>query len=235
MYSVVSHEHREKKRQANIQIQQYDDIDLLPLDSERGRQNLANESGRRASSSHLQNTSVTIEDNGTGYSRLCHAGPRKSQTRKQEYLHHSLEQLQQDGRKSGASAANSKGSSYSEVRPTSQLIVAKGNYSMISEVKPPPIPIRLSICIPSEVESTQKMLNGVEITSSKEVKSPATPKPYQNMSSAAPEPDKDKVMYDKVETPKVTDNAFFDESFLSEFHNVQAQSTLTEKLYDVVN
>ena len=87
MYAVIPKEHLEQKRKKNqIRIQQYDDIDLFPLESR---------TEFESDGSHLQ-VSVTMEEE---YSRLCHVGPRMNQTKKHTQHHSSSEQLVHDAGK----------------------------------------------------------------------------------------------------------------------------------------
>lgn len=212
MYSVVSKEHCEKKRKANLQIQPYDDVMLSSMEVV---QDHANESVE----SELQNANP--ED--TGYDRLRHPGPRMSQTKKKEHL--SYELLKQDARKGSLSAAND--GSYSEVhpspRPSSQVIVPR-NYTLIDDkeaVPPPPLPSRLSVSIPlpsiplPEV-TTQKMPN-------------SSPENTENIPKTN--------AYETIDaTPSVTDEEFEMKGLrMSEFHNTQAEkNTVTKGDYDVI-
>ena len=119
LYSVVSKEHCEKKRNAN-QNQQYDDVILSSMEVKTKPQDLANES-------QLQNA----DPEDTGYSRLCHPGPRMNMTKTQEHISYEQGSL---------SATNSKDGSR----------VMTGNYPLIDEKEdvPPPLPSRLDISEP---------------------------------------------------------------------------------------
>ena len=211
MYSVVSKEHCEKKRKANLQIQPYDDV-VLSMEVGTKPQDHANEGGE----SQLQNANP--ED--TGYSRLCHPGPRMSQTKKPEHL--SYELLKQDARKGSLSAANLKNGSYSEVqpspRPSSQVIVP-ANYTLIDdkEVLPPPLPSRLSVTIPlPSIPLPQKMPN-------------SSPENTENIPKTN--------AYETIDaTPSVTDEEFLMQGLcMTEFHSTQAEkNTVTKGDYDVL-
>ena len=178
LYSVVSKEHCEKKRTANLQNQQYDDVILSTVEVETKPQDLANES-------QLQNA----DPEDTGYSRLCHPGPRMNMTKTQEHISYEQGSL---------SAANSKDGSYSEVHhppPHPSSRVMTGNYPLIDEKEdvPPPLPSRL--------DTSEPLL--------------ATHKPNTSPENVAQINVYDTV----IDTaPSVIDEVF-DERFMSQFHN----------------
>ena len=241
MYARISQEHREKKKKTKLCIQQYDDINLLELDGKETEEK--NEGPQMV-------VSITMEEDETGYSRLQHAGPRMSQTRKHIPSTSSNEPQQQDGgKKSSAgivSAANmtnsSKDVSYSEVYPTHNLGPATkltatnivGGYSVIERENaetevPPPLPHRLSLCVQSPSDSTQKPSSSSHVPSLDEVQGQAALKRYQNVPhTAALGGTKEGGVVEKEGAPNVT--------FLTEFHDIQAQGEAGtgEILYDVV-
>jgi hypothetical protein len=244
MYAVVSEEHRQKKKMAKLCIQQYDDINLLQLNS----QDPAGEGESR------MQLSVTMEDGNPGYSRLQHAGPRMSMTKQTKYLHSSLstsspQLLEEESGKRNSyiagggpppMAGGEKG--YSEVhpmRPRSHLIASTtaGGYSMIEPGKkesemPPLLPKRTvesTLSPPPEPKRSiyeTKPLPG-------EVESPLTLFQYQTV------PPKDSTTEPKqgsgysVGTPTLSDMDFFGD--VMEFHNVQAQEGAPDQqLYEKV-
>ena len=183
----MSKEHCEQKRKANLQNQQYDDVVLSSMEVEINPQDHANESVE----SQLQNANP--ED--AGYSRLCHPGPRMSQTKK----HSSSDMLKQDAMKGSSSAANSNNGSYSEVhppppRPSSRVMA--GNYTLIDEKQdvPPPLPGRL--------DTSEPLLVTYELNTSPECK------------EIVPEIN----VYDTV-VDTAPSEEFFDQRFMSEYHN----------------
>ena len=185
MYAAIPKEHLEQKRKKNqICIQQYDDIDLLPL-----------ESHTESDGSHPQ-VSVTMQGDNNEYSRLCHVGPRMNQTKKHTQHHSSSEQLLHDPGKRGGMrlcAANANDDhSYSEVTCSTPKLVdpnIMGKYSLIdtSFHAPhnvggvPPLPKRHSVCSPSLVESSQNTPNICVTSASLEGKSSSSSKPYKNV------------------------------------------------------
>ena len=179
MYTVIPKEHREAKRKKKqVCVQQYDDIDLPPL-----------ESRTQSDGSHLQ-TSVTMEGTSRDeYSRLCHVGPRMNQMRKHSHpLPATAGYEQLDAGKCGSvglCVANPNDDhSYSEVAcPTSKA----RKHSLIDVDVPrndiPLPPKHLSTRFPSPVESLPSIC---VITASDEVKgSTSCPMPYTNVASLA--------------------------------------------------
>ena len=249
LYATVPEEHRQMKKMAKLCIQQYDDINLLPLESR--------EAGEGEDDSKMI-TSVTIEGGGgEGYSRLCHAGPRMNQPR---YFHSSFSasspQLLLDDNSNRNNSISSSGqvekTNYSEVepmRPRSRLIVPSdisGGYSLIEQGEsgsdpPPPLPDRSnksSHSPPKEsglLKSTRSMS---ELEDGMGSGAPP-PIPYQNfpaVTDTAGEPLRIGAGYSMVANPasppKITDPDFFGE--VMEFHNSQAQEMTPDKLYEKV-
>ena len=170
MYSVIPKEHREAKRKKNeICIQQYDDIDLPPL-----------ESRKQSDGSHLQ-VSVTMEGDSDEYSRLCHVGPRMNQTRKHSHPQPGYEQLVHDD-------AGKRDHSYSEVTcPTSKAtvpnVVGKHSDADVPCNAVPLPPKHINPHLPSPVEN---LPNICVITASDEfTSSTSCPTPYKNVASLA--------------------------------------------------
>ena len=175
MYAIVLKEHIEEKKKKKLSIQRYDDIHLLPLELQ----------DRAPSAGSQFQGSNTAEVKNTDYSRLCHAGPRMSQTRKHMYPHPDGEHLQQDGKKSTISHTKDD-HSYSEVLPTTPNlnITATGRYSQLNAPEndgtvPPPLPAHCSMYLTSmsPVKSMQKVSSSADVLSSVEV---ITPAPYLN-------------------------------------------------------
>ena len=235
MYAVIPKEHREQKKKRNqICIQQYDDIDLLPLES----QDMPESDG-----SHHHQASVTVEGSTTtGYSRLCHVGPRMNQLQTKKHTQHNSggELVVHDvGKRRSMSlcTTNVNSENSSSTRPTSKLIVPNimGKHSLIEIAAPhnvddsaPPLPKRLSVCLPSPVENPQNKPNVCDTTSEK-VKSSAIPIPYQGAPTLGTlEPKDDEHTYSVVKElkPNMAEKDFVDEC-LSELQN-------GEQLYDVV-
>lgn len=223
MYAVVSEEHKEKKKLAKLCIQQYDDINLVPLDREEGEQN--------GNGSKLL-ASVTVEGDSTGYSRLQHAGPRMSQTRRHMFsVSGGADQPTDDGKRNGPSANTTKDLSYSEVRPTgnpsSELtapMVITGGYSVINQSKedddvPPPLPQRVSMCV-------DPSYTGAGVT-----EPPA--QFHSKPSTGTAEGGGPNYSVVGKGEPSTTNTDFFDEQFLSDFGNKKPRR-LGEQLYDSV-
>ena len=232
LYAVVPEEHRQKKKMAKLCIQQYDDINLLPLNS--------HDAARGENESSMV-TSVTIEGGGgEGYSRLCHAGPRMNQTSK--YLHSSLSmsspQLlnEASGRKDSRTGSVKIDKTYSEVepvRPRSRLIIPSGitgGYSMIEQREEdsagPPLPERINK--PPQQTDGGLLQATMSMSEPQEVESSTASIPYQNMpavTDGASEPVKFEAGYSMVAKPAspqfTTDGDFFGD--VMEFHNLQAQ------------
>jgi hypothetical protein len=202
MYAVIPKEHREQKKKRNqICIQQYDDIDLLPLES----QDMPESDG-----SHHHQASVTVEGSTTtGYSRLCHVGPRMNQTKKHTQCNSGGELVVHD------------------VGKRRSMSLCTTNVNSVDDGAPP-LPKRLSVCLPSPVENPQNKPNVCDTTSEK-VKSSASPMLYQGAPTLGTlEPKNDEHTYSIVKElkPNVAEKDFADEC-LSELQNA-------EQLYDVV-
>ena len=233
MYAVIPKEHREEKRKKNqICIQQYDDIDLLPLESQ-----ITMESDGL----HLQAMEGDISN---GYSRLRHVGPRMSQSKKHTRPQSGGEKLMLhdvgNRRSMSLSVANANSvceNSNSELcttRPTSKLIVPNvvGKHALIEvgaahdiDCDAPPLPKRLSTCLLSPVEIPQNM-PGICDTASNEVKSSTSPTLFQDIPNlGTSEPRDGEHMYSVVNELTSKKDAG-DDSLLA----LQAG----EQLYDVV-
>ena len=252
LYATVPEEYRQKKKMAKLCIQQYDDINLLPLDSR--------EKGEGDEESKV--ASVTIEGGGgEGYSRLCHAGPRMNQSKK--YSHSSFSasspQLLDDigDRNDSFTSSVKVNKQYSEVepmRPRSTLLVPsgiKGSYSIIRQgedgsVSPPPLPNRINKLSHSPPNDSGLLKDTRSSTSEKDptcnVENSATqpPIPYQNMPAVGDtsgDPAKIgagySVVVNPVSLPRVTDGDFFGE--VLEFRNLLAVEEKTQdQLYEKV-
>ena len=187
MYAVIPKEHREQKRKKNqVCIQQYDDIDMFPLESR---------TEFESDGSHLQ-VSVTMEGDDSEYSRLCHIGPRMSQTKKHTQHHSSSEQLVHDAGKRESvrlCAANANDDHfYSEFEVPCSIpklvipnIVGNGTDAPHNIDGVPPLLKRHSMPSPSPMESPQNTPNICVTTVSVEVESSPSPVPCQNVPTSA--------------------------------------------------
>ena len=257
MYSCVSREHCEKKK-ASLKVQQYDDIDLEPLDLEKKSQALANENTQSAS--HRENASITVEIDSTGYSRLRLAGPRMSKTRKTEghsamttsAMTASAEQLDSEKLHSASAGGSRNLKPYSKVgRPTSQIVTAssakRNSYALLTTKEDenlPPIPNRLNLSLEPSVEGMQMGLKGAKGLSD-DVRNPTSSKPYQNVPRAAGlavDPNTGShTLYSEINPTKSTKDTttaaihtLDEETFLAKFSSQLGDSSQQEGLYDVV-
>jgi hypothetical protein len=247
LYSTVPEEHRQKKKMAKLCIQQYDDINLLPLESR--------VAGEGEDESKVV-ASITIEGGvSEGYSRLCHAGPRMNSSKRFGYpFSTSTPQLLDDSseRKDSVSSSSVKVDNYSEVepmRPRSMLLVRTGitgSYSMIKQgkdgsVTPPPLPDRINMLShspPTESWLLKDTRSSTEKDPVVEVESSGTqpPIPYQNIDRSG-DPAKIGAGYSMVANPasppRITDGDFFGD--VMEFHNLQAaEGSTQDQLYEKV-
>ena len=241
---------------AKLNVQQYDDINLLPLNGNEAAGAVAGEKGEGDESKVV--VSVQMERSGDmeGYSRLCHAGPRMGQPKR--YLYSSLStsspQLLEEGSDSKDDRTGSVKDEkpYSDVdhfRPRSRLI-GTGGYSMIEQSRPesdvpPPLPGRMkeglvsSSPVKSGLLKTARSASEIDLPVDK--MSSAAPAPYQNLPPAEPgvvaEPPRGGAGYsliaNPVSPPKVPDN-FFEFSDVIEFRNLQAQEQMQDQLYEKV-
>ena len=241
MYAAVSEEHRMKKKMAKLRVQQYDDVNLFD--------------GKAGGDESKMVVSVQMEGVGEeGYSRLCHAGPRMTQTKR--YLHSSLSvsspELLDDGSKPGRAGSVKTDMSYSEVepmRPHSKVIAPRitGGYSMIEQGKeecgiPPPLPTRMmetSMSTPPVESSLLKTaMSAGELDILQEVEGSPGPVPYQNPPTTVAEATEQprggagySVITSTGSPPHITDDFFSD---IFEFRNLQAQEESPEQLYEKV-
>ncbi|CAI8031681.1 hypothetical protein GBAR_LOCUS17971 [Geodia barretti] len=244
LYATVPEEHRQKKKMAKLCIQQYDDINLLPLESR--------ESGEGEDESKVV-ASITIERGvSEGYSRLCHAGPRMNSSKRFGHpFSTSTPQLLDDSserKDSFSSSVKGNNMTYSEVepmRPRSTLIGPTGitgSYSMIKQGEdgtPPPLPGRINQLFyssPTESGLLKDTRSSTEKVAEVESSGTEPPIPYQNIDRSG-DPAKIGAGYSMVANPasppRITDGDFFGE--VMEFHNLQAvEGSTQDQLYEKV-
>ena len=223
MYAVIPKEHREEKRRKNqICIQQYDDIDLLPLESQ---------TTTESDGLHLQAMEGDISN---GYSRLRHVGPRMSQSKKHTRPQSGGEKLILHDIGNRNSVCENSNSELCTTRPTSKLIVPNivGKHALIEvgaahniDDDAPPLPKRLSTCLPSPVEIPQNM-PGICETASNEVKSSTSPTLFQDIPNLGTSDPRDGEHMYSVVTELTSKKDAVDDCLLA----LQAG----EQLYDVV-